>query len=509
MRTAIVAAAVIVCLGAAGPVRAQNTPVAHEVHLTTSMGTAASGTLDATDPDGDPLTFTIVAPPIKGIVVLTDAHTGAFLYTPNPLQNGADMFTFQASDGTSTSVPARVSIRIVEAHPGNIAIGKRAVASAPGGIVPAPALVDGDLTTSWTSDPAATGSVSVGVNLGEAKRIWRAVIHWAPGRFASTYDISQGNVLFSTNHATGGVDDVVFAATEASTIFRLDIARVPSEAGRIYEIQEIELYETETENHVSRNPPPTAADRFDATTYGPLTDGDAGTGVTIAFPGEPLQFEITSTFPSPVITRIVLFWGDTYATHYQVIASGSCIIESLVLDKTDGRGGVEVIDLPGPVDSSCVKLQFLDGPAATFELREVEMYGPFPDDIALGRPTVASSSGSAAGVDGDPTTEWNSGPSTDPVWFLVDVGTLSKPFPCGIRIGWGTKFAQRYAIFILADGDTTFVPYAATDQGDGGLDFTGGQVFHPARYYVLVMPPSDVGYTIRDFAVFSCPLSTS
>src|SRR5262249_47911779 len=52
--------------------------------LTTTVNTPLTGTLQAADADGDPLTFSIVANGTKGVATITNAATGAFTYTPNP-----------------------------------------------------------------------------------------------------------------------------------------------------------------------------------------------------------------------------------------------------------------------------------------------------------------------------------------------------------------------------------------------------------------------------------------
>ena len=59
-------------------------PVASPGTLTTAEDTEASGTLSATDADGDPLTYSLSTPGSLGTVTLTNASTGAYTYTPLP-----------------------------------------------------------------------------------------------------------------------------------------------------------------------------------------------------------------------------------------------------------------------------------------------------------------------------------------------------------------------------------------------------------------------------------------
>ena len=84
-------------------------PVAENQSVTTPQGTAVAITLQATDPDGDPLTFRVVNGPANGVLSGTPPNV---TYTPNQGFTGADSFTFNASDAQSTSNLATVSITV-------------------------------------------------------------------------------------------------------------------------------------------------------------------------------------------------------------------------------------------------------------------------------------------------------------------------------------------------------------------------------------------------------------
>ena len=71
-----------------------------------------SGTLSASDEDGDPLTFSVVTNGSKGVAQITDAATGAFTYTPSAGASGADSFIFKANDGQADSNVAIVTVTI-------------------------------------------------------------------------------------------------------------------------------------------------------------------------------------------------------------------------------------------------------------------------------------------------------------------------------------------------------------------------------------------------------------
>ena len=84
-------------------------PVASNSSATVA-GNAGTVTLVASDPDNDPLTYTIVTPPVHGQL---SAGTGATqIYTPTPGYVGPDAFTFEANDGQLNSNIATVTITV-------------------------------------------------------------------------------------------------------------------------------------------------------------------------------------------------------------------------------------------------------------------------------------------------------------------------------------------------------------------------------------------------------------
>ena len=84
-------------------------PVASDQAVTTPEDSAAAVTLAATDPDGDPLTYTVLSGPSHG--TLTGAAP-ALVYTPAANYNGSDSFTFKANDGQADSNAATVAITV-------------------------------------------------------------------------------------------------------------------------------------------------------------------------------------------------------------------------------------------------------------------------------------------------------------------------------------------------------------------------------------------------------------
>ncbi|MEJ2700909.1 MAG: Ig-like domain-containing protein [Sedimentisphaerales bacterium] len=84
-------------------------PTAYSDGLTTPEDVPVRIVLAATDPDGDPLTYSIVTEPSNGSLSGTEPN---LVYTPNPEFSGQDQFTFSVSDGIADSAPVSVSIKI-------------------------------------------------------------------------------------------------------------------------------------------------------------------------------------------------------------------------------------------------------------------------------------------------------------------------------------------------------------------------------------------------------------
>ncbi|ETR73370.1 MAG: hypothetical protein OMM_06977, partial [Candidatus Magnetoglobus multicellularis str. Araruama] len=87
-------------------------PVAKETSVYTDEDIKVTGYMQATDIDGDSLTYQITVPGKLGRVHVVNDSTGEFVYTPNPNISGTDTITFTASDGKKTSDPGVVQVHI-------------------------------------------------------------------------------------------------------------------------------------------------------------------------------------------------------------------------------------------------------------------------------------------------------------------------------------------------------------------------------------------------------------
>ena len=86
-----------------------DSPIANNQSANYNLNTPKGITLTGSDPEGSALTFAVLAFPTNGTLTGTAPN---LTYTPNTGYSGADTFTFQVSDGTSTSNVATVTLSL-------------------------------------------------------------------------------------------------------------------------------------------------------------------------------------------------------------------------------------------------------------------------------------------------------------------------------------------------------------------------------------------------------------
>lgn len=88
-------------------------PVAEDSAVETYKNIPAKGNVKATDPEGQPMTYTVTRAPKRGNVVLRE--DGSFTYTPKKNKIGVDSFTFTATDPAgNVSREATVTITVLK-----------------------------------------------------------------------------------------------------------------------------------------------------------------------------------------------------------------------------------------------------------------------------------------------------------------------------------------------------------------------------------------------------------
>jgi PKD repeat protein len=93
-------------------------PTAQDQSVATLEDTPLAITLVAGDPDGDALTYAVVAQPAHGTLSGTPPHV---IYAPEPNASGPDSFTFVANDGSLASNIASVSIVVTAVNDAPVA----------------------------------------------------------------------------------------------------------------------------------------------------------------------------------------------------------------------------------------------------------------------------------------------------------------------------------------------------------------------------------------------------
>ena len=84
-------------------------PIANDQSVSTTEDTSKTITLTASDPNGDPLTYTVLSTPSNGDLTGTAPN---LTYTPDTGFAETDSFTFSANDGTNNSNTSTVSITV-------------------------------------------------------------------------------------------------------------------------------------------------------------------------------------------------------------------------------------------------------------------------------------------------------------------------------------------------------------------------------------------------------------
>ena len=88
-------------------------PVAQDLSIETYKNLSNDGTLKASDPEGQALTFTVIRAPKRGTVELR--QDGTFTYTPKKNKVGVDSFTYTATDPAgNVSRTATVTVQILK-----------------------------------------------------------------------------------------------------------------------------------------------------------------------------------------------------------------------------------------------------------------------------------------------------------------------------------------------------------------------------------------------------------
>jgi hypothetical protein len=164
-------------------------PVAVSQSVTLNEDMSALVSLLATDPDGDPLLFTVLNKPLLGTL---SGNPPNLLYTPNPDVSGSDQIVFRVSDGRFESAVATVSLSIAPVNDAPV------IAKVPDQRVTEGQAFDWNLVATDTDQPAQTISYSLvtgpqGLAVSPSGRVtWRPLEEQGPATYTVTVRASDG-----------------------------------------------------------------------------------------------------------------------------------------------------------------------------------------------------------------------------------------------------------------------------------------------------------------------------
>jgi uncharacterized protein len=205
--------------------------------------TAFTGTLVATDQNGDDLTYAIVDGPANGMVVL--GANGAYTYTPNANFNGTDSFTFRANDGSVDGNIATVSLTVnaVNDAPNDVNLDANIVRenAANGTVVATATAADPDSGSSFTYQMidsaggrfainATTGQITVAngslldFETATSHTIWIRVTDGLGGSYKEGFVINLTDVFDAGSDIGLGANSVAENAANGTIVGTVNVA---------------------------------------------------------------------------------------------------------------------------------------------------------------------------------------------------------------------------------------------------------------------------------------------
>lgn len=305
---------------------------------------AAAGLLaNDVDPEGDPLSVTLVAGPSSGTVTL--AANGSFVYTPNANFVGTDSFRYRVSDGALVSGVATVVISVA---PENVA-----PTAAGGGFSIDAGLVyvlgAGDFGyADQDGDPLASITITALPAVGELRLAGVAVV---VGQEIDAADIAAGLLQYVAPAAAPAVTAFSYlvsdgsAASAAAATITIGISAVPAPAP---------APDPGAGGEPSAPPPaepaPTAAARpapargdaapGDAPAGGGRTGGGAGGGEGVESAAPQAEAQNAPAVPAAAAAAV----ASPIAAAATLSSSGGSVGPGLAAPREAGLGGVEVRD---------------------------------------------------------------------------------------------------------------------------------------------------------------------
>jgi hypothetical protein len=170
-------------------------PIAEDSFLQTQVETSIRSTMQASDPDGDDLTYRVTSGPDVGSLSNINEDTGRFTYVPAAV--GTDRFTFKANDGRLDSDNGTVSILVTAQAVASEIAGLKSVLADPstaGGLI-----IMWDSPSGLVERLAASGAGPAQHLMSGVQRL--AADPWQPGRLLAY--MKDGRFLVSLDGGFG------------------------------------------------------------------------------------------------------------------------------------------------------------------------------------------------------------------------------------------------------------------------------------------------------------------
>ena len=198
-------------------------------------------------------------------------------------------------------------------------------------------------------------------------------------------------------------------------------------------------------------------------------DGDENT----YWQSEETQNEWISMFTgnNKHLASMNIFWGDNYASAYDVMVSQDGKNYELLKSVSNGDGKTDTIELKGVYPY--IKIIMKDGNGNCFEIKEITFKAS--DSIALNKSVEASSTSTndprntkELVVDGNTSTRWSSLRNEDENWIMVDLGQYSEINAMSIQ--WESACSDDYDIQVSSDKNNWITVKDSMATGSSLLD---------------------------------------
>ena len=149
-----------------------------------------------TDPEGDPLNFTVVNAPSNGAVTQASTGSASFTYTPSANFSGTDTFTFSASDNSGASGTGTVTVTVAAVND-------------------APSVINGPISTN--EDTAKTETFTTWTTEVEGDASTFRVVHQPSNGTVRRATRASASLTYTPSANFSGTDSFTFKANDGTT----------------------------------------------------------------------------------------------------------------------------------------------------------------------------------------------------------------------------------------------------------------------------------------------------